>query len=173
MKIAVISYSFTGNNEALAKQIAHNLSVEHISLSESKKRNYFTIFLDIMFNRTPKVTPNATDIDNYDYVIFVAPIWIGQPAFPLRSYLKYLKKHPKKYAFVTVSGDGNADYIKSVTKRAGSEPEIFASISLNEFLPKEIKDNFKELMNYRLPESEIISEAEKITAQIKSKINSV
>ncbi|MCK4731406.1 MAG: flavodoxin family protein, partial [Methanophagales archaeon] len=55
MKVTVISYSLTGNNEALAASIASEISAEHIRITESKPRTNVTIALDMLFNRTPKV----------------------------------------------------------------------------------------------------------------------
>jgi flavodoxin len=40
MKIKVISYSLTGNNQALATSIAAEFAAEHIKISESKPRNF-------------------------------------------------------------------------------------------------------------------------------------
>ncbi len=104
MKTAVISYSLKGNNDALAKRIAEELKAEHIRITEPKKRSNGTIAADIIFGRTPATKPGPQVMPSYDLIIFAAPVWIGQPAFPLRSYLKYLKRHPQKYAFVSISG---------------------------------------------------------------------
>ena len=59
MNTAVISYSLTGNNDALAKSIAGKLSAEHISVTEAKNRKTGAIIADLLFNRTPKVLPSA------------------------------------------------------------------------------------------------------------------
>ena len=45
MKITVISYSLTGNNEALAASVAAALGAEHIKISEPKRRTIGTIVL--------------------------------------------------------------------------------------------------------------------------------
>ena len=53
MNIAVISYSFTGNNEALARSVADALSAEHIRISEAKPRTLGRITFDMIFDRIP------------------------------------------------------------------------------------------------------------------------
>ncbi|MDF2536881.1 MAG: hypothetical protein K0R18_3043 [Bacillales bacterium] len=104
MKIVVISYSFTGNNEALASSVAEEFAVEHIKIKETKQRTGGSIILDIIFNRTPKVQPTVDSLENVDLILFFGPIWMGQVATPLRAYLKHLKTNPCKYAFISISG---------------------------------------------------------------------
>ncbi len=53
MQTIVISYSLTGNNDALATSIATELVAKHIKIIESKPRTNGTIALDMLFNRTP------------------------------------------------------------------------------------------------------------------------
>lgn len=73
MKITVVSYSMTGNNKALAASIASELSAEHINVSELKKMTNGQVALDMIFNRTPKVSPSPNSLDVIDFIIFVAP----------------------------------------------------------------------------------------------------
>lgn len=47
MNIAVISHSFTGNNEALGASVAEALHAEHIKKAEPKTRAYGTIIADV------------------------------------------------------------------------------------------------------------------------------
>ncbi len=70
MKIAVISYSLTGNNEALAKSIAEEFAAEHIKIKESKPRTMGSIVMDIIFNKTPQVQPTPDRSVNYDLILF-------------------------------------------------------------------------------------------------------
>lgn len=71
MKVAVISYSLTGNNEALANSIAEELVVEHIKIKETKSRTISSIVLDMIFNRTPQVQTTPDKLGNYDLILFL------------------------------------------------------------------------------------------------------
>jgi hypothetical protein len=51
----VISYSLTGNNEALAASLARAFDAEHIRVVESGRRTMATNAFDVIFNRTPRV----------------------------------------------------------------------------------------------------------------------
>ena len=66
MNVVVISYSLTGNNEALAKSIAEKFAVKHIKITEPKPRTMGTIVLDVVFNKTPKVQLPPETLINYD-----------------------------------------------------------------------------------------------------------
>lgn len=153
MKTAVMSYSFTGNNEALAKGIAEELKVEHIRITESKKRTNGMIAADFILGRTPRTEPKPQIMSAYDLIIFVAPVWIGQPAFPIRSYLKQLKKHPQKYAYVSISGGGlnnNSGLPDTLKRRAGIKAVTVIDMHITDLLPPGPKPTPQSIDTYRL-----------------------
>ena len=160
MKTTVISYSFTGNNDSLAKAIAAELEAEHIKVSEPKKRTMFKIALDILFNRTPSVSPKPEDVLNSDLIILIGPVWMGQVATPLRSYLKQLKSKTCKYAYVSISGGaegGNINLKSDLNKRVGRSPAVLIDMHIADLLPKNPKPTKNDTMNYHLKESDIKS----------------
>lgn len=150
-----MSYSYTGNNEALAKRISEELKVELISITEPKKRTFGTIVADIIFGRTPRTEPDPQVMSAYDLIIFVAPVWMGQPAFPLRSYLKQLKKHPQKYAYVTISGGNNPGLPDALKSRTGIEAVAVVNLGIEELLPFEPKPTAQEVSAYKLTAQDI------------------
>lgn len=76
MKIIIISYSYTGNNDALAESIAKELSAKHFKVSKSMTMR--TIITDMIFSRTPKVQPAPDILGEYDLVFLFGPVWMGQ-----------------------------------------------------------------------------------------------
>lgn len=173
MKTAVFSYSFTGNNDALAEHIAKGLRAEHIRITEPKKRTYGTIAADIIFGRTPKTAPGTETLPLYDFIIFVCPVWMGQPAFPLRSYLRYIKEHPQKYAYISISGGGinpNPGLKDSIIKRAGAEPCVFIDMHIADFLPAEPKPTAKETGAYKLTKENIDEMSGRVLSELKEEI---
>jgi hypothetical protein len=158
MKIIVISYSLTGNNEALAKSIAEEFSAEHIKISELKHRTMGSIILDLIFNKTPQVQPIPDRLENYDMILFVAPVWIGQVATPLRTYLKHLKTNPCRYAFISISGgaDGaNPKLAGELKKRVGKEPIALIDLHIADLLPSDPKPTREDTSAYRLNNGDI------------------
>lgn len=170
MKTVIMSYSFTGNNEALAKRIAEELKVEHIRITEQKKRTNGTIAADLIFGRTPKTEPNPQVMSAYDRIIFIAPIWMGQPAFPIRSYLKHLKEHPQKYAYVSISGDKNPGLSNVLKSRAGAEATTIIELSITDLIQSEQKPTPQIVSEYRLTEQDIESLTKRAITILQEKL---
>jgi len=173
MKTVVMSYSYTGNNEALAKRIAEELKVEHIRITEPKKRTFGTIAADLIFGRTPQTEPKPQVMSEYDLIIFVAPIWMGQPAFPMRSYLKQLKKHPQKYAFVSINGGsmkGNEGLANAVKSKTGVEAVTAIDLHITDLLPSDPKPTPQVVSEYRLTGQNIENLTKHTVAMLQEKL---
>lgn len=160
MKIAVISYSLTGNNEALAVSICKELKAEHIKVTEAKPRTMKEIVLDIIFNRTPKVLPEPSVLKQYDMVLFFGPIWMGQIATPLRAYFKYIKTKSCecKYGFLSISGgaDGVNPRLESeLVKRTGIDPIILSDLHIADLFSKNSKPLRSETSAYKINQEDL------------------
>lgn len=153
MKIKIVSFSLTGNNEALADSVSKELSAEHIRIFEPKPRTMGSVILDIFFNRTPQVKPTPESIKQYDLILFFGPIWMGQIATPLRPYLKHLKTYPHKYAFVSISGGADSTNPKlaaELKKRTGADPTSLIDLHIADLLPANPKPTRKDTSAYRI-----------------------
>lgn len=173
MKTAVISYSFTGNNEALAGQIAGELSAEHVRIKETKRRNTGSILLDVIFNKTPKAEPAPETLENYDLLLFVGPVWMGQAASPLRAYLERLKTNPTKYAFISLSGGAagsNPKLADDLKKRAGSEPAALIDLHIADLLPPGPKPTMKDTSSYRIKDADLKKLTDKIVKTVRESV---
>jgi flavodoxin len=173
MKVIVISYSLTGNNDALATAIAAELGAKHIKVTEEKSRTTATILFDILFNRTPKVIPMPGEIGDSDLVIFVSPVWMGQIATPLRAYFKHFKDRAVNYAFVSISGgaDGpNPKLAGELAKRMGKEPATLIDLHIASLLPPDPKPTREVTMAYRLSEAEVKGLTGKIVKTLRETV---
>lgn len=173
MKTVIMSYSLTGNNEALATRIAEELKVEHIRITEPKKRTYGTIAADIVFGRTPQTEPMPQVMSAYDLIIFVAPIWMGQPAFPMRSYLKQLKKHPQKYAYVTISGgsmNNNPGLLGTLKSRTGAEAVTVVDLQIVDLLPSDPKPTTQVISAYQLTAQDVENLTKRTVTMLREKL---
>lgn len=173
MKIVIISYSFTGNNEALAKSIAAEFAAEHIKITESRPRTTGTIILDMLFNRIPQVSPAVDKMADKDLIIFVGPVWMGQAAAPFRTYFKHLKARPGRYAFISISGGAigtNPKLAGDLKKRAGREPAALVDLHIADLLPSDPKPAMKDTSAYRINESDLKKLTGTIVKKMKEKI---
>jgi len=170
MKVSVISYSLTGNNEALAKSLAGALSAEHVRITERGRRNMGTIGFDMMLKWTPKVTVPAVRPEDSDLVVFVGPVWMGQVASPFRACFKELGPRLGKYAFVSVCGgaDGpNPKLASELTVRLGKDPVALIELPKASLLPPEPKPTRNDTMGYRISEAEVKLLTEKAVSGLK------
>lgn len=157
MRTLIVSYSSTGNNGALARDVAAKLGAQHVEVTESKTRTMGTIVLDVIFGRTPKVTLPDVDLGNYDLVVLVGPVWMGRVASPLRAWFKAFGPEVQTYAWASVSGgaDGpNPDLGRELTVRLGKAPIAVIDMHIAELLPPEPKPTRKMTMAYRISDAE-------------------
>jgi len=174
MKIAVISYSLTGNNDALASSVAKELAAEHIKITELKPRTTGSIIIDIIFNRTPRVQPIPDRLEKYDPILFVGPVWMGQAASPFRTYFKYLKSHPHKYSFASISGGAintNPKLAGDLDKRVGSAPAALVDLHIADLLPPDPKPTMKDTSAYRINNGDIKKLTDKIVKNVREAIS--
>ena len=158
MKAMVVSYSLTGNNNDLAASLAATLGADHVGITESKRRTQGTIVLDVLFNRTPKLSTPVESTEGYDLVLFVGPVWMGQIASPFRAWFRQLGPTIGSYAFASICGgaDGpNPKLADELEKRLGKEPFCLIDLHIADLLPPEPKPTRKETMAYRVTDKDV------------------
>lgn len=170
MSIAVVSYSLTGNNDALACGVARQLAAEHIQVTEAKPRSTGVILLDMIFNRTPRVETQVSALEKFDRVLFIAPVWMGQAASPLRAYFRHMKEHPRKYAYACISGGAlnpNPKLTDDLMKRTGTAPAAVVDLHIVDLLPADPKPTAKDTSAYRLNDADKAKLTEAIVKAVK------
>ena len=132
---AIVSYSYTGRNNRLAELVSQQMKLEHIKITETKKRTIMTAAWDVMLGRKPKVEPAEDVIDKYGMVIFFSPVWMGTAAAPIRRHLSRVKKTKKDYIFISLSGGGtetNPGLYDNVVHWAGHKPLAFLDMHVSD-----------------------------------------
>lgn len=172
MKTLIVYYSYTNNNEALANVIRQKLKCDILRIEEVKKRNGFTIVLDLLFNRTPKIKPCSSDIALYNQYIFIAPIWAGKIASPMRSFLIRDRFYISNYSFITLCGGqpGQKEkLVTSLTRLLGHEPGIVQELRINDLLSEDKRNTVKYTSGYHVQPGDM----QKFDAAIDDFLNSV
>lgn len=170
MNIAVISYSYTGNNDMLAEFVAKGLSAKHIKITAQRPVTMRTIIMDMLFARTPEVRPATDVITQYDLILFCTPVWMGHVASPIRAFLRYLKSNPQAYGFLSISGgaDGeNSALHKELLKRTGKKPVILLDQHIKTLISKGSKPTRNDTSEYKISEAE----AKRLSAAAIKEIN--
>jgi len=161
MKQLIVYYSFTQNNEVLAKALQQRLGCDLLKIDTVKKRSAMTIFLDILFNRKPVLRSYRVDHDVEQYV-FVAPIWAGRIASPLKTFLQEERNNIKCYSFITFCGgiQGQKDKIENeLTRLLTERPQMVTELWVSDLLTAEQKKN---VTGYRATESDLAKYKAKI-----------
>ena len=172
MDIKIISYSLSGNNEALAQGLSQKLNAERVKIQEPGRRTWLTILLDKSLKRIPKVNPEPDVMKNSDLVVLVGPVWFGKVATPLEPYLEYIKENPIKYAFVSISGGAegpNAGIAAELREKAGKAPEALVDLYIAHLLPREPKPQVKDTIKYHITPAE----AEQLTEKAFEKLRGI
>ena len=169
MKSILLYYSYTGNNAKITKAISNVLQADCVEVKEIKKRTVFTILLDVVFNRTPKIFGIDKHIDSYENLFFVAPVWFGKIATPLRAVFRNLKAKDVRITLIALSAgaDGvNPNLDKELLERTGIKSAQVINPLLSDLLPKNPKPSRKVLDSYKISDTE----AEAIVANFANKL---
>jgi flavodoxin len=155
MKNLIIYYSYMGNNETLALKLQEKSGWDIFKIEELKKRKNLTIFFDVLFNRKPKIQNINTDLNQYDLIILVSPIWLGDIASPMKSFLRQ-EKNLSKYAFISLCG-GVENQEQRIMNRlktyVGSEPVNLTQLCVTD-MPEEAKNRILGSAQIKLLESD-------------------
>lgn len=176
MKLAIISYSYTGNNDILAAGVANALSADHIRLVPQKPVSTGSIMLDALLGRTPKVQPGADAMRPYDMVLFVAPVWLGAAAFPLRSCFRALKSNSQRYGFLSISGGADHDNPKlemDLVKQTGRKPDVLFDQHIRTLLPAEPQPTREMTSAYQLTEDDAQRLTQKAVEKVRETLSAI
>ncbi len=150
----VIYYSNKGSNKYLAEKISKELSCE-IEAIRPRLNSFFLFLMNIHFgNRSLK-----KDIEKYERVILVGPIWVGKFIPPLRSFVQKYSSGIKKLVFVTCCGSpyakkdekfGHGLVFKEIEGILKEKCTLCQAFPIDLILPEDKKDDPDSLMKTRL-----------------------
>ena len=113
MKTIVVYYSLEGNTDLAAKKIAEKTGADLLRLEPVKAypdsgfRKFFWGGKSAVMAETPALRQYAFDPSAYDRVVFGSPVWAGNMAPPLRTFIKDNDLTGKRFAaFACESGSG-------------------------------------------------------------------
>jgi hypothetical protein len=172
MKTLVVYYSHSANNAALAMEIRRRLGCDIFRIEELGKRTRFTIFLDKLFNRMPRIKECPMALERYERFILVAPIWASGVATPMKKFLLTYRQYINHFSFLSVCGGvaGQQEKIRNELAAAvQQEPEKVSEIWITGLIPEEKKRDVRFMMNYKLGPVDF----EKISGQIDEFVSSL
>jgi hypothetical protein len=135
MRTLVVYYSLTGNTRTIATALAKDLAAD---LEELRCTRYAPGFWgsiraasDNWRGRLPSIEPVRCSPAQYQQVVVAGPIWAFHPAAPLRAYLKQVRDHLPRVAFLlTHGGSAGPKSLREMEGIVGHSP--VASLTVKE-----------------------------------------
>lgn len=161
MRQLLLYYSNSGNNKKLARFISKRYNIEAVEVKEiRKKRNMFTIAMDTIFSRRPKIEPLTAEFSIYDRVYIIAPLWMGKIASPMLTALQTYGNKIQSYSYITLSGGPEESKEKTeqtLNTLIKKENHSMLGFSIKELLPEEQQNDPKNLMQFTITDEHIQS----------------
>ncbi|MCF7927461.1 MAG: hypothetical protein K9L68_00080 [Spirochaetales bacterium] len=155
MKIHIVYYSHSGNNEALAAELQRRLGCEVTQIMDAKRRTGFSLFLDSFFDRKLPFQIRGPHPDFTGLVIFVGPVWNYRIGAPLKNYIRSISGELGKFAFLTICTGRKRQHQKlnrQLLELTGREPRAIAELCVNDLLPEKHRGKIKYAGSYQVGE---------------------
>jgi flavodoxin len=148
MRNLVVYHSHTGTTRDVAKKAAKSLAADvaevHATRYGPGMLGYISAAFDSWKGRLPEIDVSGQASEQYDFVILMAPVWVGHASTPLRAYLSHNRSRFKRAAFVlTCGGHCPPSAFDEMEHLAGVKPEATFILRENEIkraaaLPSEL-----------------------------------
>ena len=111
-KVLVVMYSYTGTCRRLSELLCSQQGWPMGEVTDARPRagvlGTLRCLLDSWLRRQPSIRYNGPAPGDFDAVVLVAPIWAGQLAGPMRSFVASRRDSLPKVAVVPVMGGSGA-----------------------------------------------------------------
>jgi hypothetical protein len=154
MSVSIVCFSQTGNNEMLANHLAERLHCGVFNIVEKRRRTGLTTLLDLLFRRQPPIEKPQVAFDAYTHVLLIAPVWAGQIASPMRSFIGLQREQLREYSFLTLCGydrPGQAAKLeRELARCVGRPPRSVCELRVSDLFPPERRRNISDITPYRI-----------------------
>lgn len=135
MKTIVVYYSYTGNTRAAAKEEAEKQNAALCEIfDKERKPGKFKAYSAGCFSALRMkgwpIRPPEINLDEYDKIIVMSPVWAGHPAPAVNSLLRMLPRGKSvEMVMVSMSGESAAgEKVSAVIRDMGCEPAGYRDI---------------------------------------------
>ena len=138
MKILVAFYSLTGNTKEIANAISGAAGGEMLEIKTKKEigkgpMRYFWGGRQVMAKETPELLHLAKNPADYDFIFLGTPVWAGNFAPAIKSFLKQAKLQNKKIALFAAHGGGPENVFELLKKEIAADGIGNVIIGENDF----------------------------------------
>ncbi len=152
MKTLIVYYSMSGNTDHAAREIAEALGAQTLRIEPEKAypdsgfKKFFRGGKSAVMAETPPLRPYAFSGNAFDQIILGFPVWAGNLAPPLRSFLRDnagALGEKRVAAFACQSGSGAERAFSKLEGLLGRP--LFARLILIDPLTKPVPENDEKL----------------------------
>jgi flavodoxin len=123
----VVFYSQTGVTRKVADAIRGNYSCDIEQIVDAAPRQgwlgYTRAIYEVLRGKTAAIKPMSKNPADYAVTILGAPVWAGNVAAPMRSYIAQNKHNFNQIAaFCTMGGTGGTNVLEQIGKLSGKQP---------------------------------------------------
>jgi flavodoxin len=139
MKTLIAFYSLTGNTKKLAEAIASVVGGEVLEIKTKKEIpakgfvKYWMGGKQVMKKETPEIMPLDKNPNDYELIFLGTPVWAGNFAPAIKSFLKQAKLQNKKIALFAAHGGGPGKVFELLKKEIAAEGMGNEIIDENDF----------------------------------------
>ena len=151
MKILIVFYSLTGNTKKVAQAIAAAVKGEILEIKLKKPlpnrgfSKYFWGGKQVVWGESPELLPLGKNPADYDMIFLGTPVWAGDFAPAVRSFLSQAKLADKKVAlFCAHGGDDPGKTFADLGKElAGNDIIGRIDLKMDMITPAKLSDNLR------------------------------
>jgi len=137
LKALIVYYSRTGTTALLARLISDEVDGDLMEIGDKKNREGLTgvarSIWGAFIERKPKITEIERDISEYDIVFIGTPLWAGNIAGPIRTFIIKYREELGRVAFFNTFGASKSQQIfDNMRELAGKRPEGVLSLRKKE-----------------------------------------
>jgi len=120
MKTIILFYSWSGKTKTLAAEKAGEIGADIEEVTEVKKQSGFGAFFvgapKAMKRRKTQIKPISANLENYDQIIVMAPVWAFNPAPAFNNIVEAIPSG-KKIEIILISASSGTKKSAEGTKK--------------------------------------------------------
>ena len=156
MKKILVYYSMTGNTDYVAKFIKNIIDIDLLRIEPVKEypnsgfKKFFWGGKSALMKETPNLNKYIFKADKYDEIIIGSPIWAGNIAPPIRTFIKENKDKlsNKKISLVISNSGGNPNRAVEGVKKELNIKKINAILVLKDPKDKPQTANLEKINDF-------------------------
>lgn len=151
MKTLIVYYSYTGNNQKVAKELSNLIKADVVKLQDwllqlPLAALYFIGGMMASLSIPTQINYIDKNIDLYERIILMGPVWGWKLVPAIKSFIKKYLKYKSKFSLLIICGGGKK-YFEQISndfmKLTGEKPKKLLMLSERELKEAKYKDQLK------------------------------